>query len=64
MPGENKKYNLLKFALLGDAAIGKTSLIDKYTQHWFREDYKPNFGVNIMVKKLELWKKVFNWKIL
>ncbi len=56
MSGENEKYIVLKLALLGDAAVGKTSLIDMYTQHRFKEDYKPTLGVNIVVKELEIEK--------
>lgn len=54
MLGEKEKFIVFKFVLLGDAAVGKTSLVDIYTQHSFREDYKPTLGVNIVVKELEI----------
>ena len=44
---------VLKLVLLGDSAVGKTSLIDMYAHHQFKEDYKPTLGVNIVVKELE-----------
>jgi len=44
---------VLKLVLLGDSAVGKTSLIDMYAHHKFKEDYKPTLGVNIVVKELE-----------
>jgi len=44
----------LKLALLGDPAVGKTSLINMYTQHRFSSDYQPTLGVNIIVKELAL----------
>ncbi|UCC19980.1 MAG: GTP-binding protein [Promethearchaeota archaeon] len=44
---------VLKLVLLGDSAVGKTSLIDMYAHHQFKEDYKPTLGVNIVVKELK-----------
>ena len=44
---------VLKFVLLGDSAVGKTSLINMYAHHQFKEDYKPTLGVSICVKELE-----------
>ena len=51
MSGE--KIIVLKVVLLGDAAVGKTSLIDMYAHHRFKEDYKPTLGVNIVVKEID-----------
>lgn len=56
MSGEKEKFIVLKVALLGDAAVGKTSLVDVYTQHRFKEDYKPTLGVSICVKQLKIEK--------
>ena len=50
-----KKINL-KLALLGDAAVGKTSLINRYTEEGFKENYQPTLGVNIVMKKLKIEK--------
>ncbi|MHA2006014.1 MAG: Rab family GTPase [Promethearchaeota archaeon] len=50
---EKQPKNLaLKLALLGDPAVGKTSLINRYIQHRFQADYMPTLGVNIVVKEL------------
>ena len=46
-----KKINL-KLALLGDPAVGKTSLINHYTEEGFKDNYQPTLGVNIVMKKL------------
>ena len=54
MSGEKVKTVVLKLALLGDAGVGKTSLINMYTEQHFKEDYKPTLGVSITVKELEL----------
>ena len=43
---------VLKLVLLGDAAVGKTSLIDMYAHHRFKESYMPTLGVNIVVKEI------------
>jgi len=48
------KNLVLKLALLGDAAVGKTSLINQYIQHRFNSDYQPTLGVNIIVKELKI----------
>jgi len=50
---DKKKRVILKLALLGDAAVGKTSLINHYIEESFKEDYSPTLGVNIVMKKLD-----------
>lgn len=47
---------ILKLVVLGDAAVGKTSLIDQYIEHSFKEDYKPTLGVNIVTKEVTVKK--------
>ncbi|MFX1328788.1 MAG: ADP-ribosylation factor-like protein [Promethearchaeota archaeon] len=54
MSGDIDKYIVLKIALLGDSAVGKTSLVDMYTQHRFKEDYKPTLVVSICIKELDI----------
>ncbi|MFX1366700.1 MAG: Rab family GTPase [Promethearchaeota archaeon] len=54
MSGEHERYIVLKFVLLGDAAVGKTSLVDIYAHHKFQENYIPTLGVNIVVKELKI----------
>jgi len=44
---------MFKFALLGDSATGKTSLINRYVDQKFNENYQPSLGVNIVIKDLE-----------
>lgn len=43
----SKRDMLYKFILLGDPAVGKTSLINKYTYGRFRDDYIPTLGISI-----------------
>ena len=53
--GEDKKREWsLKLAILGDPAVGKTSLIDKYITNSFRENYQPTLGVNIVSKEVRI----------
>ncbi len=44
----------LKLAILGDPAVGKTSLIDKYITNSFKESYTPTLGVNIVSKDIRI----------
>lgn len=44
----------LKLALLGDPAVGKTSLINKYITNSFKESYQPTLGVNIVSKYIKI----------
>ncbi len=44
----------LKITLLGNPAVGKTSLIDKYITGTFKTNYQPTLGVNILTKDIKL----------
>lgn len=44
---------ILKIALLGDTAVGKTSLINRFIDNSFKENYAATMGVNIMTKLVE-----------
>ncbi|MFQ6126060.1 MAG: Rab family GTPase [Candidatus Heimdallarchaeota archaeon] len=41
---------LAKLAIVGDEAVGKTSLVRRFVENAFNEDYKATLGVNIMTK--------------
>ncbi|MBD3256291.1 MAG: GTP-binding protein, partial [Candidatus Lokiarchaeota archaeon] len=43
-----------KLLILGDTAVGKTSLLNQYVSHSFKEDYKATLGVNIIIKNVEM----------
>ena len=43
-----------KISVVGDKAVGKTSLIDRYVNEKFEEDYIATLGVNITIKDLVL----------
>lgn len=41
-----------KFCLLGDGAVGKTSLASRYIDNTFSDRYLPTIGTNISTKKI------------
>ena len=44
----------LKLILIGDGAVGKTSLVKAYVQKAFQKDYLMTVGVDISIKQLNL----------
>ena len=44
----------IKVLLLGDGAVGKTSLAVRYTHEKFSSSYKPSLGVDFMLKRVEV----------
>lgn len=50
------KEFVFKIVVLGDAAVGKTSLINMYIEKSFSEDYKPTLGANIIRKDVNVEK--------
>ena len=51
---EDVKEFVFKIVVLGDAAVGKTSLINMYIEQSFSEDYKPTLGANIIRKDVQV----------
>jgi len=51
MPNESSK---LKIVMLGDFAVGKTSLVNRYVQSIFSEKYLATLGVHISKKDIVL----------
>ncbi|MBN1802772.1 MAG: GTP-binding protein [Candidatus Lokiarchaeota archaeon] len=47
---EEIKEFVFKITVLGNSAVGKTSLINQYIEQSFKEDYKPTLGANIIRK--------------
>ena len=45
---------VFKILILGNAAVGKTSLINRFCEGAFQEDYKPTLGANIVRKDLDI----------
>ncbi len=54
MVEKDKRKWAIKLTVLGDPAVGKTSLIDKYITDSFKENYQPTLGVNIVTKDIRI----------
>lgn len=54
MSEEKLHEYILKLVLLGDPAVGKTSLINQYVDHTFETDYRPTLGANIIAKEIKM----------
>jgi small GTP-binding protein len=46
----------LKIIIVGEPAVGKTSLVKKYVSGQFAKDYRSSIGTNIFIKKINLSK--------
>ena len=61
---QKKPSWIFKIAVLGDPAVGKTSLIDNYVQKKFESNYNPTLGVNIVIKEIYLEKHKIDVRLL
>ncbi|MFX1301914.1 MAG: Rab family GTPase [Promethearchaeota archaeon] len=48
---KTKKYTL-KIIIIGEPAVGKTSLVKKFVSGKFTKDYRASIGTNIFIKKI------------
>ena len=49
-----KKNHILKIVMLGDCAVGKTSIIQNYIRKNISQVYKPTIGADFHSKRLEI----------
>ena len=47
------KY-IIKICLLGEAGVGKTSLVYRFITNKFKENYKSTLGVNLLKKDMSI----------
>ena len=52
-----EKYSL-KVIIIGEPAVGKTSLVKKFVSGQFSKDYRSSIGTNIFTKRIKLEKSV------
>ena len=45
---------VIKICLLGEANVGKTSLVYRFIENQFRDNYKSTLGVNLLKKDLNI----------
>lgn len=57
-----QKY-IFKLIVVGDGAVGKTSLVKKYSENTFREDYLPTIGSGFATKRLTIDGKEITYQI-
>lgn len=48
------KKHSLKIIVVGEPAVGKTSLVKKFISGQFAKDYRSSIGTNIFIKKINL----------
>lgn len=49
-----KKNHILKIVMLGDCAVGKTSIIQNYIRKSMSQVYKPTIGADFHSKRLDI----------
>ncbi|MHA1379042.1 MAG: Rab family GTPase [Candidatus Helarchaeota archaeon] len=47
------KIYIFKICVIGDPGVGKTSLINRFSEHKFEKEYKPTLGANILIKDMK-----------
>jgi len=50
----NEGDYIFKIVIIGDAAVGKTSLINRFVEAKFKEDYRPTLGANLLRQNVEI----------
>jgi Ras-related protein Rab-1A len=52
---DEKEYDyLFKILLIGDAAVGKSSILLKYTEGVFNTNYMSTIGIDFRIKSFEI----------
>ena len=60
---EPEKKFIVKVILLGDASVGKTSLLNKYIKNEFSLNYKTTIGADFLTKQLQRENSLVNLQI-
>lgn len=51
---EKNKFDSVKILLLGNSSVGKTSILIKFSENRFEENYVATVGLNYVVKKIQV----------
>ena len=54
LKSRSNKKNILKVVIIGDAGVGKTSLLKRYVENKFSKEYRVTLGADFLNKKVEL----------
>jgi Ras-related protein Rab-2A len=54
---------LLKYIIIGDAAVGKSNLLLRYAHGQFKPEYQLTIGVEFGAKNIQLFNKIFRIQI-
>ena len=57
------KKDSFKIIVIGDPAVGKTSLVQKFTTGNYTSDYKNTIGAEYFIKNLKIDKKTIELQI-
>lgn len=52
--GRKKEVNFFKLIIIGDAAVGKTSMISRFVKGKFSTDYRPTLGISITTMRFSI----------
>ena len=61
-PGMNYDY-LLKYIIIGDAAVGKSNLLLRFSQNDFKAEYQLTIGVEFGAKNIDISNKKYRLQI-
>ncbi len=56
--GEDVVVRQFKIILLGDGAVGKTSIANRFAEDKFSQNYKQTVGVDFFIKRINLPRKL------
>ena len=51
---DHQERKILKFLVLGDSKIGKTSILERYVNKHFKDNYIVTIGMDVRIKKLSI----------